>query len=396
MRKILLVVSVVLMISCSEKEEEKIYQGRLDELVNGGFIFPKDTTTSYIYDIKTVYERDNLIVLRSKLQGYNGLRVRVYNINPISLIREVMIPYEGPEALKGGGGGNIYVDKDLSFFLVGSLGRVGRYDSLGKKVDEWEVDFTLPTTKESFISLETRKGLMYKDGDWIQIGQDPKNHLKFMKSKERLARVEFPLDFTQWVSRINLETGEVMHADFAIPGGYEEFQGDLTATWLMGALDRKRGDYYLGWPYSDTLYRLKGTILEKKIAVKSKVKFTFKPSERIPVGRGATAWVLPKDASQHIFILYDRYHDLFLRASKINESGEGNTRFERTKHYVLQVFSGKWEPIGEYFFDFEGELDLENWFLTKGYLYINKPEQLTEDEYEFYRIDLSRVKKPKR
>jgi hypothetical protein len=57
---------------------------------------------------------------------------------------------------------------------------------------------------------------------------------------------------------------------------------------------------------------------------------------------------------------------------------------------VLSIFSGEWEPKGEYFFDFETELEVENWFLTSEGLFINKPEQKSEDEYEFWKIDLSR------
>jgi hypothetical protein len=101
---------------------------------------------------------------------------------------------------------------------------------------------------------------------------------------------------------------------------------------------------------------------------------------------------LPKEASEHIFLLYDQSKDLFARLSKTHESGEAETKFERTKHYVLSVFSGEWVALGNYFFDFKGEFDVENWFLTSKGLFINKPEQPNEDEYEFYRIDLSKVK----
>jgi len=55
----------------------------------------------------------------------------------------------------------------------------------------------------------------------------------------------------------------------------------------------------------------------------------------------------------------------------------------------LSIYSGDWKPLGEYFFDFETEIEVENWFVTSEAFFINKPEQKSEDEYEFYKIDLS-------
>ena len=57
---------------------------------------------------------------------------------------------------------------------------------------------------------------------------------------------------------------------------------------------------------------------------------------------------------------------------------------------MLSSYSGDWKPKGEYFFDFENELGFKDWFLTSEGLFINKPDQAFEDEYGFYRIDLSR------
>jgi hypothetical protein len=60
---------------------------------------------------------------------------------------------------------------------------------------------------------------------------------------------------------------------------------------------------------------------------------------------------------------------------------------------VLTFYNTKWDILGEYFFIFEEEAELENWFLYGNELFINQPNQSNEDEYKFYRIDLSKVKK---
>lgn len=53
------------------------------------------------------------------------------------------------------------------------------------------------------------------------------------------------------------------------------------------------------------------------------------------------------------------------------------------------------------FFDLKSYMQEENIFLglliffeRVGRLFINKPDQPNEDQYEFYRLDLSKIKKP--
>ncbi|MFC4873023.1 hypothetical protein [Negadavirga shengliensis] len=375
--------------SCRPRSSLDIYQGSLEELVVGEFILYKDVETKYIHNLRTVTEREDWVILSSYLPDNSGIVFKFYDIGSSELIRKISIPFEGPEALKGGRGGSAFLRNEGEVILIGGNGNVGSYDSSGRKTNEWKVDFHLPSNSSEFVTMETRKGLMVECGDWIQVGQDPSNPLKNFDPKSRLMSSEFPLDFSSWLSQINLKTGQVRHSVFHIPRGYELFQGDVLATQLFGAVDTKRGDYYLGWPFSDTLYKLRDMELVEKLKPQTSVDFKYMPSERIAVAESSTVWMLPKEASQHIFLLYDEANDLFIRASKINESGIGETKFERTKHYVLQVFTGEWVPLGEYFFDFESVLDLENWFLTGKGLYLNKPEQPLEDEYVFWHVDLS-------
>lgn len=382
------------LIACSSsKEDSNVYQGLLTELIAGDYIFYKDYQTAYIHNIQTVPEEDQIIYLSSGLPDYNGRAVKFFDLNDNKQIHQIVLPNERPESIKGGGGGHIHVRSKEELYLIGAAGRVAKYNKEGKKIFELETDFILPSNSLDFIQMESRKGLTYMEGDWIQVGQNPSNILKFIDPKERLAKSEFPLDFPTWLSQINLNTGEVRHTDFKIPVGYEEFQNDLTATFLMGAFNPNDGEYFLAWPYSDTVYRLKDLKLIAKFKPKSSTTYTYLPSDVIPADNNATAWQLPKQASAHIFLLYDESKDLFVRMSKTHESGVGETQFQRTKHYVLSVYSREWEHLGDYFIDFEGPISLENWFLNSDGLFINKPEQSNEDEYGFFRIDLSKVKK---
>lgn len=359
----------------------------------GTFVLQKDNETKYIYDLRTVPGKEDWVILPSSLPDKRGIVFKFYDVKASIKFQEIFIPFDGPESLKGGSGSlNLVLDAN-EILVVGRANTIGLYDSLGKLSKKWNVQLDISQSREDYVQLEGRKGLLFQVGDWVQIGQNPSNLFRNLDPKSGITTSEFPLDFNRWLTRVNLKTGQVAYSDFEAPGGYAQFRHDLTSTYLMGAYDTKREQYYLGWPYSDSLYRLVDLELSEKFSPKTDNSFRYKPSEVQRSGR-FMVWNQPKEASSHIFLLYYDSNDLFLRASKTHESGEGETKFSRTKHYVLAVFSGEWECLGEYFFDFEGELDLENWFLTGGRLFINKPEQPNEDHYEFYRLDLSKIKKP--
>ena len=394
MKKIYLcLLAVISVLSCAEKETEEIYQGKLEELIIGELTLKKDSLTRDFSNLKIVRDTADEYLIYSRFDPSSKKNVfSFFNPRTFKVEHEIKIDSEGPNSMKGGAH---YLPVSLNNILaVNPQGHVGTYDPYGVKITELKNKLNQSDKIESMLRLETRKGLMYFQFPYLQVGQDPSflsniSNLKKTSGPGEL-RSSFPLDFHSWLTRINLETGEIENSDFGIPEGYEIFEGDMTATQLVGAYDSKRDVFNLVWPYSEEIYVLKGLDLRKKIVPKSTFDFNFLPSEIIPWGDRFTVWALPKEASKNIFLLYDSLRDLYIKCSKINESGSGETKFERTKHYVLSIFSGNWEPKGEYFFDFEIELEVENWFLTSEGLFINKPEQASEDEYEFYKIDLSR------
>ncbi|MEB2781152.1 hypothetical protein U3A58_12180 [Algoriphagus sp. C2-6-M1] len=391
MKKLYLLFLIILLLSCAEKNAEEIYQGKLQELLLEDFSLEKDSLTRLFIDLRVLTDsgKEYLVYPRSA-RSVKGTSFVFVNLQTSKEEHEIIIPSEGPDAMNGGG---YYLPISLNEALaINRLGWTATYNSKGVKVSELKTELNLSNKMETLVMAETRRGMMYYEHPYIQIGQNPSHLTNLSKSTgSGEMRSSFPLDFKSWLTRINTETGEVQYSDIGIPEGYEIFKSDMTATHLIGAFDSKRGVFTLAWPYSEELSILDGLYLKKKIIAKSSVDFNFLPSEIIPWGDMWTAWALPKEASANVFLLYDSYRDLYIRCSKIKESGTGETKFERTKHYVLSIYSGDWEPKGEYFFDFETELDVENWFLTSEGLFINKPEQESEDAYEFYKIDLSRV-----
>lgn len=389
--QILFLVVSITMFSCGEKASEEIYSGKLEELVVGEWVFHKDSETSIIQNLKTIPLHDDVVILTSGLADNSGLVIKFFDITTSKKTHQIKIPYEGPQSIKGGMGGRILVRDLNSILLLGRTGHLGFYDSLGRKTKEFGIDSILDEEVIDFDFFMNGNGMLMSGENWLQINQNPAS--SYFDANSGLWKTTFPLEFKNWYTQINLKTGEVRHTDFIIPKGYEAFHVDGFATNLIGAFDLKRGYYFLSWPYSDVVYRLNNLSLEEEFIPETKVNFTYIPGKETPWDEGFTVFAAPKEASIHIFLLYDPSNDLFVRASKTHESGEGESRFERTKHYVLSFYSGDWEPLGEYFFDFDGSLDLENWFLTGRGLFINKPEQANEDQYEFNLIDLSKVKK---
>lgn len=387
--KILLLIAVLFFtFSCAEKSSDEIYQGKLEELIVGEFVLKKDSLTKGFNGLEVLSEgKKEFLVYQSYTKEFRSFNF--FNMERFEVEHQIQIPNEGPNAMKGGG--YFLTLGTNKVIAINSLGWVGVYNSNGTKVSEIKSELALPRTIEKMVQIETRKGLMYYNEPYLQIGQNPSHFMKPSKATgPGEMRSSFPLNFRSWLTRINIETGEVKNGDFEFPEGYGAFQADMSSTFLLGANDLKRYRFNLMWPYSDEVYILNDLELHQKIIPRSSVNFNFLPSEIIPWGDIYTVWALPKEASQNLFLIYDMHRDLILNATKINESGTGETKFQRTKHYVLSVYSADWQPLGEYLFDFEYELDLENWFLTSQGLFINKPEQKSEDEYEFYKIDLSR------
>lgn len=375
--------------SCTQKGAEEIYQGKLEQLIVGDFAIEKDSVTKYIFNIQVVKDYSHEYISFTTANAHKEYVFVLISKTTGKEIGRIQIPSEGPESMRGGIHTNIVVSENQAF-QVNHLGEIGEYNGEGKQIALYEFlsDFKSKANSKGG-ELPSNFATTHFIKPIIQLGNNPS---EFLNSNNSVAAgeivSEFPPHFKQWLTHVNLETGEVETSDFSMPDGYELFKNDMTATGLFGTYDSKRELYYLAWPYSDEVYVLDGLILTQVIKPLSSLEYTYLPSERKAWGV-YTVLEQPKNASKQLFLLYDDKRDLIIRCSKIKESGKGETNFERTKHYVLSIYSGEWESKGEYFFDFETELEVENWFLTSEGLFINKPEQASEDEYEFYKINLS-------
>lgn len=392
MKKIFWALLIFGFFSCKKDGDKDIYLGKLDELIVGDFSIKKDSMTKSIHSIRVVKEGKNeFIVTTSNARQFKGWAFIFRSSKTGEEVYRIEIPNEGPNAIKGGIYIN-YVDSPSRIFTANIKGEIAEYSESGTKINEF-LSLKFYGEQASSFPLSSSEGVIYLNESKIQLSINP-NYITNWKDKPGPGEVrsEFSVDFREWIIRVDLENGEIERSDFSIPTGYEKFKNDFTSTALFGDRDSRRNLFYLVWPGSQEIYLLDGVELKEKLVPVTSQEFNYLPTEIMEWGDIYTVWDLPKEASKNIFLIYDEHRDLILKCTKINESGHGETNFERTKHYVLSVYSGEWSLLGEYLFDFESELDLENWFLTSEGLFINKPEQKSEDEYEFYKIDLSQFR----
>ncbi|MCC5938599.1 MAG: hypothetical protein JJU34_15065 [Lunatimonas sp.] len=311
------------------------------------------------------------------------MRVSVVDLETGDMLARWDIPKEGPESMKQFPDLRMPLSLD-TLFAASASGRAANYDTLGNKIREIESNARFPNTKEAYVRIFPINGLMFRKEEEVYVGLNPYN----------LYQEAAPSDYAAWMMRLNMETGLHDQAYFRMPSDYVRFSGDLAAFQTYGGLDQLRGEFWFGYPYSDTLVMLRGLKEIKRLAPKTNHRFTYLPSELRDYG-SFKVWLQPKEASSHLGLLYDEFRDLFLMLTKLGETGDGDNTFERTKHYLIRVFDGDWTLKGEFTTEYPGREELKDWFITRNGLFINAAFQDVEDEYRFDQVDLSSFSNPR-
>ena len=240
----------LIIFSCTEKDNNEIYQGKLEELLLEDFSLEKDSTTRYFNNIRVVGGSNGEHIVYTKAASkFEGLAI-VF-VSPITgkEVDRIEIPTEGPESMKGGNFVNIIPSKDL-VILMNQIGEIGEYNAEAKQIalHKSYSDFRGNAKFLNVVSILPILKIIQFENHTLQLGNNPS---KTIKTKKPVAagemRSEFPLDFKEWITHINLETGEIITSNFSMPEGYEGFKNDLTSTLLVGIYDSKRELYYLAW-----------------------------------------------------------------------------------------------------------------------------------------------------
>ena len=377
MKKILLrLLLIVLSFSCAEKGSKEIYQGKLEDLIVGEISLIKDSLTSVI-DIKQILVIDDVECLVSMdLQN-----VKIYSLETGRVIHDFHLPLIGPYAFDDYVK-SFYADSKNEIAVLNTQGMFYQYDKgvlLKKILINSEIPY-LTTLGSTLCKL--------KNGKYRAVVSP----LSFFTTKDNSA---YEKSLEKWILDFDSNTKQIDFYGIDFPFGYlKKFATDIRSYPPdLLYLDFEDLSYYT-FPYSDSVVIYRDSLLiSKGIFEPARTpnyggsEFVIKTSvanERIGL------YELKKESSETIDLLFDKKRDLFLLLRKLNESGAGETTDYRTKNYSLSFYNRDFDSLGEFDFSYPPNSDLKNWFLTSEGLFINKPEQKSEDEYGFYKIDLSR------
>jgi hypothetical protein len=382
MRKIYLyLLAFISLFSCAEKASDTIYQGKLEELIVGDLIIKKDSLTKGIEVKQAIYYQDiDIIVSLADRER----TIQYYSVQSGEKVKEVKLPLDGPNSFKG------YIQLLIaggmdSLTLVNSDGWFYDYYQ-GQRilVERIDPELEFPNTYSSSIYYGRRKNFTNISESLYQISVSPliSPSSNFFGKTKAFNKIE------EWLITFDSKENKTATQNIVFPFGYKSnFLDDhLSYPPIVEFMNNKN---YILFPYSDSIFVMSDFKVKNKKVLGSGIDFNYAGSEGVV--RGEYGYIeLKKEASSHLDFLYDKYRDIFIRISKINESGAGETTRERTKHYLLSVFDSDLNPLSEYTFEYGPGSKLENYFIASDGFYLNKAEQKSEDEYEFWKIDLSR------
>jgi hypothetical protein len=367
----LLFVFLLIIFSCSTENKKATYSGNLKDLIVGEFVLEKDSLTQYIH-AKRVLSINGKSFLFSKVHT----KIQFYDMETGKLAQEINFEQDGPNMVKGGP--QVVLPLDLGNILV--LNSLGNYSLFYQSEKLSDKSFILPKVRYLILNDNAQNATLVNDSTaWF-----------VMLNKSAWSEEEpIPIDFKDWIVQFNFKSGESKNISFPLPKDYGGFLSDPMATELNLAYDSKRHIGYVSFPYSDSVIVIKESKEFSRIKLASIQKFNYKKFEKTVNGNSIMISP-PKDGALQLAFLYDPFRDLILRIIKKGESGESEESLNRTKLYSLLVYDPNFELLGELKIDYEPNTGfLNNFFVSEKGLFVNKPNQSSDDYYVFWHIDLS-------
>jgi hypothetical protein len=380
MKKLLTLLVLISVLACSERKSEEIYQGKLQEFVSGSFIIEKDSTTGRL-DFQKIIDHDGKRFFVSREdQGYS-----LFNAVTGKKEFTFKIPKEGPLSLKGHAVAYQVFDGN-EFIAVSSQGNVKKYIS-GVEVKEMSLDWTDYQEKMLIQMSDTNDNFIKIDSNRYQLFNNPFDIFNDEKSVD--------LDYREWVVEFDLEEGWVCASDLKAPLG-EEFSNSTSASHLKSVYNGNLNQFYLMFAPSDTLYQIQNCKVLRKIALESVTEFKYLPGLYEQNGRNKN-WKNNPTSAGNTSLNYDSNNELYIRMvlMKTEETQpEIKDIRERTglnkSTFILLVYDLGWRLKAELELFYDAGQSSGNIIASKEGIFITKTEQKSEDEYEFYKIDLSR------
>lgn len=375
----------ILIFSCVDRPSNDLHLGSLDELISGGLTIQKDSLTKNI-EVNGVVSHQHEEFLVSLADRERT--IQYYSLHTGEKVKEIKLPDDGPNSFKGHIGFLLAEGLD-SLTIINWDGWFYEYNEGQRiKVERIDPQLDFPNSFYSSIYYGRRTNFNKVSESHFQISVSPllRPVRNFSGKTKTFDKIE------EWMITFDSKEKITGVQNIIFPYGYRsDFAEDhLSYPPIVEFVDNKN---YVLFPYSDSIFVMSDYIIVDRKKLNSGVDFNFIGSENIV--RGEYGFLeLKKDASAHMDFFYDKYRNIFIRISKLNESGGGETTWERTKHHLLSVYDTDLELLSEYSFEYGPGSKLENYFIVSDGFYMNKPENELkfEDEYGFYRIDLSKAK----
>ena len=370
---------VLTFFACS-KEKEPI-QGILKDFVSGEMSFERDAETGYMGFLGVVDYHSNETVYTES----NG-HFKYYNSRSGRKIGSFEIPAEGPMSLKG----RVHIAKafdENNLVATNTLGYTNIY-----KADTVFSSFQLDMSdleSNTFFSFPLSGNALHQvDSDQFEITYNP---FDFMA--QRMGKVGFDLDFSSWIVKFDEQGNWICKTNFKAP--YDESYANSSQASAMVRMV-ENGKSWGMFSYSDSLYQIKDCEIIKRMKLQSLSPLSYFP-DKYEGDKNKGSWERPENGAINYHLVHDQATDMNVRLTLIKErrpdpdiKDPHKRMYSDERTYLLLIYDADWRLKAELEMFFPSGTRFENIFSTSEGLFINKPEQASEDEYEFYKIDLSR------
>jgi hypothetical protein len=197
------------------------------------------------------------------------------------------------------------------------------------------------------------------------------------------------------VVEFDLEEGWVCASDLKAPLG-EEFSNSTSASHLKSVYNGNLNQFYLMFSPSDTLYQIQNCQVLRKIGLESVTEFKYLPGLFEENGRNKN-WRNNPISAGNTSLNYDSNNELYIRKVLVKteetqpEITDFRERMSMNKStFLILIYDLEWRLKAELELFYDAGQSSGNIIASKEGLFIPKPDQKSEDEYEFWKVDLSR------
>ncbi|UZD22264.1 hypothetical protein PBT90_02235 [Algoriphagus halophytocola] len=369
---------VLLLFSCS-KEKEPI-QGKLEDFISGEMSFERDAETGFLGFLGTVDYQSKEAAYTESIGAFN-----YYNPTTGRKIGSFEIPAEGPMSLKG----RVHISKSFDENTVVAANTLG-YTNVYKD-DTLYSSFQLDMSdleSNTFFSFPLSGNALYQ----VAPGQYEITFNPFDFMAQRMGKNGFDLTFSSWIVKFDEEGNWLCKTDFKAP--YDESYANSSQASSMVRMV-ENGNSWGMFAYSDSLYQIKDCKVVKRIKLPAVSPMTYFP-DKYEGDKNKGSWERPEDGAINYRLVHDQPSGMFVRLTQIKErrpdpdfKDPHKRMYSDEKTFLLLIYDSEWNLRAELEVTYPSGTRFENLFSTSEGLFINKPEQASEDEYEFYKIDLS-------